>query len=195
MQLNKNKYFKKILVEENSSEFVIATELRNPDRHKVFTFSFEDISLDITRQLISSKQFTKLKMLGRAINIEAEKKKLFDGSFINITEGRRVTHFLERKPRLLMDKAARYNSLITHLKQKKIKSLINVGIGGSDLGVKMVYNALKHKTEGPSLINISNLDFTNLQDILKKEDTRGICLLYTSPSPRDRTRSRMPSSA
>ena len=182
MQLNKNKYFKKILAEENSSEFVVASELRNPDRQKVFTFSFEDISLDITRQLISSKQFSKLKMLGRAINIEAEKKKLFDGSFINITEGRRVTHFLERKPRLLMDKAARYNSLISHLKQKKIKSLINVGIGGSDLGVKMVYNALKHKTEGPSLINISNLDFTNLQDILKKEDTRGMFFIFNSKS-------------
>ena len=182
MQLNKNKYFKKILAEENSSEFVVASELRNLDRQKVFTFSFEDISLDITRQLISSKQFSKLKMLGRAINIEAEKKKLFDGSFINITEGRRVTHFLERKPRLLMDKAARYNSLISHLKQKKIKSLINVGIGGSDLGVKMVYNALKHKTEGPSLINISNLDFTNLHDILKKEDTRDMFFIFNSNS-------------
>jgi len=160
MQLKKNKYFKRILEEENSSEFVIATELQNPDRQKAFTFSFEDLSIDITRQLMSSKQFSELKMLGRATNIEADKKKLFDGSFINITEGRPVTHFLERKQKSLMDKTTRYKSFISYLKQKKIKSVINVGIGGSDLGVKMVYHALKHKTQGPSLINISNLDFT-----------------------------------
>ena len=55
MQLNENKYFRDILEEEKKLEFVIANELQNPDRQKAFTFSFEDISLDITRQLISSQ--------------------------------------------------------------------------------------------------------------------------------------------
>ena len=54
MQLNENKYFRDILEEEKKSEFVIADKLQNPERHKAFTFSFEDISLDITRQLISA---------------------------------------------------------------------------------------------------------------------------------------------
>ena len=99
MQLNKNKYFKEILEDENKLEFVIANELRNSDRQKEFTFSFEGISLDICRQLICSKQFAKLKMLGRAINLEDDKKKLFDGSFTNVTEDRFVTHFLERRPK------------------------------------------------------------------------------------------------
>ena len=76
MQLNKNKYFQEIVREENKLEFVIANELRNSDRQKEFTFSFEEISLDICRQLICSKQFAKLKMLGEAIDIENEKKKL-----------------------------------------------------------------------------------------------------------------------
>ena len=60
MQLNENKYFRDILEKEQKSEFVIANELQNPDRQKAFTFSFDDISLDITRQLISSEQFAKL---------------------------------------------------------------------------------------------------------------------------------------
>ena len=63
MQLNKNKYFKEILKDENKLEFVIANELGNSNRLKEFTFSFEGISLDITRQLICSKQFAKLKDL------------------------------------------------------------------------------------------------------------------------------------
>ena len=83
MQLNSNKYFKEILEAEIKSEFVIADVLRNSDRQKEFTFSFEEISLDITRQLISSKQFAKLKLLGRANNFEDDKKKLFD-EFIKI---------------------------------------------------------------------------------------------------------------
>ena len=54
-------------------DFIPAEERRNLERQKTLTFSFEDISLDITRQLISSKQFSKLQMLGRAIDIEDEK--------------------------------------------------------------------------------------------------------------------------
>ena len=149
MQLNENKYFRDILEKEKKSEFVIANELQNLDRHKTFTFSFEDISLDITRQLISSKQFTKLKMLGKVIDIEDKKKELFEGSFLNVTENRFVTHFLERNSNLVVDKTKRYKSFISLLKQKKIKTLINVGIGGSDLGLKMVYHALEHESKGP----------------------------------------------
>ena len=77
MQLNKNKYFRDILEEEKQLEFVVANELRSSDRQKAFTFYFEDISLDITRQLISSNQLTKLKMLGKEIDIEEKKKGAF----------------------------------------------------------------------------------------------------------------------
>ena len=113
MQLKENKYFRDILEEEKKSEFVIANELQNPDRQKAFTFSFEDISLDITRQLISSNQLTKLKMLGKVVDIEDKKKELFEGSFVNVTENRLVTHFLERNPNLVSDKAKRYKSFIS----------------------------------------------------------------------------------
>ena len=104
MQLNKNKYFKEILKEQNKLGVSLANDLQNPERQKVLIFSFENITLDITRQLIPSKQFATLQMLGKAIDIEVEKKKLFDGSFISTTEHRGVTHFLERKPNLLMKK-------------------------------------------------------------------------------------------
>ena len=124
MQLNENKYFRNILEEAKKSEFVIANELQNPDRQKSFTFSFEDISLDITRQLISSNQLTKLSMLGKVIDIKEKKKELFEGSFLNVTENRFVTHFLERNSNLEVEKSNRYKSFISFLKQKKIKNLI-----------------------------------------------------------------------
>ena len=182
MQLNKNKYFKEILKDKEKLGFISAKELSNLDRHKALTFSFEDVSLDITRQLISSKQFAKLQMLGKAIDIEDKKKKLFDGSFINVTEDRCVTHLLERKPNLVMEKAERYKSFISLLKQRKIKNLINIGIGGSDLGVKMVYHALKNEGQGPSLVNISNLNVVKLKDVLKRIDIRETFLIFNSKS-------------
>ena len=76
-------------------------------------------------------------------------KKLFEGSFVNVTENRFVTHFLERNPNLVVDKIKRYKSFISSLRHKKIKNLINVGIGGSDLGIKMVYQALENERQGP----------------------------------------------
>ena len=182
MQLNKNKYFRDILEQEEKLDFVIANELRSSDRQKAFTFYFEDISLDITRQLISSNQLTKLKMLGKAVDIEDKKKDLFEGSFVNVTENRLVTHFLERNPNLVSDKAKRYKSFISFLKHKKIKNLINVGIGGSDLGIKMVYHVLANERQGPSLINISNLDFTNLEKILQIKDIRETFFIFNSKS-------------
>ena len=144
MQLIENEYFKKILEEEKQFEVILANELKNSERYKALTFSFGGISLDITRQLFTLKQFAKLKMLGKAIKIEDEKKKLFDGFFVNVTEDKFVTHFNERKPNSLRDKTKTYKKFISFLKQRKIRSLINIGIGGSDLGVKMVYYALKN---------------------------------------------------
>ena len=182
MQLNKNKYFRDILEEENKLKFALANELQSPGRQKAFTFSFEDISLDITRQLISSNQLTKLKMLGKVIDIEDKKKELCEGSFLNITENRFVTHFLERNSNSLVDKVESYKSFISFLKQKKIKNLINVGIGGSDLGIKMVYHALEYKSQGPSLINISNLDFTNLDNTLRMKDIKETFFIFNSKS-------------
>ena len=119
MQLNKNKYFKEILEKENKAQFDSVNELQKLNRLKAFTFSFENISIDITRQLIFSEQFATLQMLGVAIDIENKKKKLCEGSFINVTENRFVTHFLERKPNSVRDKAKRYKSFISFLKQKK----------------------------------------------------------------------------
>ena len=182
MQLNKNKYFKEILREVDELGFIPTKELRDLDRQKSLTFSFEDISLDITRQLISSKQFSKLQMLGRAIDIEDQKKMLFEGSFINSTEDQCVNHLLERKPNLVMKKVKSYKSFISFLKQKKIKNLINIGIGGSDLGVKMVYHSLKNERQGPLLINMSNLDLTNLHEFFKKEDIKETFFIFNSKS-------------
>ena len=182
MQLSKNKYFRDIIEEENKLKFVLANELRSPGRQKAFTFSFEDISLDITRQLISSNQLTKLKKLGKVIDIEDKKKELCEGSFLNITENRFVTHFLERNSNSLVDKVKSYKSFISFLKQKKIKNLINIGIGGSDLGIKMVYHALEYKSNGPSLTNISNLDFTNLENTLKMKDIKETFFIFNSKS-------------
>ena len=65
-------------------------------------------------------------------------------------------------------------------------------------GVEDLFNIEKlrlYKTEGVNELNDSELFDPLTEEHIKKENLNNFCLLYTSPSPRDRTRSRMPSSA
>ena len=101
---------------------------------------------------------------------------------------------------------------------KTFTDIVNIGIGGSDLGPVMVVEALKFYKSSLNVHFISNVDGDHFNEVIKTLDpettlfivvsktfttqetlsnanTVKTCLLYTSPSPRDRTRSRMPSSA
>ena len=127
---------------------------------------------------------------------------MFSGEKINITEDRAVLHVALRnrsnRPILVdgNDVMPSVNRVLAQMRKfsesvrsgewkgysgERITDVVNIGIGGSDLGPYMVTEALKpYGKTGPRVHYVSNIDGTHLAKTLEM-----ICLLYTSPSPRD----------
>ncbi len=160
MQLDENKNY--LELKKKKREFLsfdIIAETSKPDRFKKFIFSFNDLTLDISRQRIPTNTLNEFLSIGKIVNLKESVRKLYDGTFYNNSENVNVSHFVERNPENFSEKRTeRYFEFETRLKSKAIRRLINVGIGGSDLGSKMVYQALKTNNNLPDLINLSNVD-------------------------------------
>jgi glucose-6-phosphate isomerase len=160
------------------------------DRFKKFCFSMPEIVCDLSKNIITDT--TKQLLLDLAYECELQKaiKAMFTGELINGTEGRSVLHTALRnfsgKPvysegKDVMPEVKKELEHIKHFCQeihkgdwkgytgKKIKYIVNIGIGGSDLGPVMVTEALKpywKKDIQPYFV--SNIDGTDLAEVLKK---------------------------
>ncbi|RWR99902.1 glucose-6-phosphate isomerase-like protein, partial [Dinothrombium tinctorium] len=125
----------------------------------------------------------------RSSQVEEMRNKMFNGEKINFTENRAVLHIALRnksnKPILVggKDVMPDVNRVLEKMKQftddlitgkwvgftgKKITDVVNIGIGGSDLGPLMVTEALKAYQKGPNVHFVSNIDGTHLAVVLKK---------------------------
>ncbi|KAG8273633.1 hypothetical protein J6590_016956 [Homalodisca vitripennis] len=125
----------------------------------------------------------------RARKVEAARDAMFSGAEINFTEHRAVLHTALRnrsnKPILVggKDVMPEVNGVLQHMKEfcqqviskqwkgysgKAIEDVVNIGIGGSDLGPLMVTEALKHYAKGPRVHFVSNIDGTHMAETLKK---------------------------
>ena len=98
------------------------------------------------------------------------------GAKINCSENRSVDHFNLRKKERFETKE--WKNLINFAKvilnKKSFKSIVNVGIGGSDLGPLMVNQALKSFYKGPKVFYISNIDPINLIEVFEKCKSLGV---------------------
>ncbi len=162
----------------------------DPDRFKKYSLAVPDIIVDFSKNLVSDE--TKKLLLELAYECELHKaiKAMFTGELINETEGRSVLHTALRnfsgKPVMSegKDVMPEVKKEWEHMKNfcrkihkgewkgytgKKIKYIVNIGIGGSDLGPVMVTEALKPywiKDIHPYFV--SNIDGTDLAEVLKK---------------------------
>ncbi len=184
MQLDENKYYLELKKKKKDFlSFDLAASATNDDRAKKFIFSFEGLFLDISRQRIPTHILDKFLSIGKVSNIQASIQKLFKGEFFNVTEKRKVTHFLERNPTFFHQaRKQRLENFENSIKKKGIKKIINVGIGGSDLGLKMIYQALKPIKKLPQLINVSNIDPRALHDAISGDYEKDIFFIFNSKS-------------
>lgn len=127
--------------------------------------------------------------------------KMFSGEKINFTEGRSVLHVALRAPKddtilvdgknvvpevhAVLDKMKQYSDDLisgkwTGFTGKKITDVVNIGIGGSDLGPLMVTEALKNYQVGPAVHFVSNIDGTHLANVLKKIDPETTLFIIAS---------------
>jgi glucose-6-phosphate isomerase len=160
-----------------------------PNRFATFSLKFEDILLDYSKNRITGKTMTLLRQLATEAEVPAWTKKMFQGEKINITEDRSVLHIAlrNRSNHPIMadgkDVMPEVNAVLKHMQEfsesirsgawkgytgKGITDIVNIGIGGSDLGPVMVTEALKpYGHPGLQLHFVSNVDGTHIAETLK----------------------------
>ena len=171
------------------------------DRFNKFSIQEKDLLLDFSKNHIDNKMMKLFSQLLVDIDLKGKINDLFNGEKINTSENRSVLHFLLRgsytsKTKELyendvkkgLDKLKLFskkfqNGEIIGYSGKKIKNVINIGIGGSDLGPKMICEALKYYSNR-SVNNyfISNVDPSNLSEVLLNVDPKESIFIISSKS-------------
>ncbi|MCK5571543.1 MAG: glucose-6-phosphate isomerase, partial [Bacteroidetes bacterium] len=162
---------------------------RDPDRFEKFTLQFNDILLDYSKNRVTEETLALLLNLARHVDLEVWRDKMFRGERINFTEDRAVLHVAlrNRSNRPIMvdnhDVMPDVNQVLKHMEEfseavrngtwkgfggKPMTDIVNIGIGGSDLGPVMVTEALKpYQKKGLRFQFVSNIDGTHLAEVLK----------------------------
>ena len=161
----------------------------DPNRFEEFSVSLNNLLLDYSKNRITAETMDLLIKLAREAGVEKAREAMFSGEKINITENRAVLHTALRnrsnRP-VLVDGKDVMPQIKTVLKKMKIFSsavrsgewkgatgkamtdVVNIGIGGSDLGPVMVVEALKHyQKKGLNSHFVSNVDGTHMVETLK----------------------------
>ena len=159
------------------------------------------VLVDFSKNLITEDIFQRLIEVARTSNVEDFRNKMFNGEKINFTEDRAVLHIALRnrsnKPIKLdgKDVMPEVNKVLAHIKTfteqvisgewkgytgEAITDVVNIGIGGSDLGPLMVTEALKHYKVGPNVHFVSNIDGTHLAEVLKKVSAKTTLFIIAS---------------
>ena len=161
-----------------------------PDRFATFTRQFEDILLDFSKNRITDETLSLLLQLAQQAGLTEAIGKMFSGDAINQTEGRAVLHVALRNrsntPILVggKDVMPEINDVLARMKSftERVRSgawtgytgaaitdVVNIGIGGSDLGPVMVTEALKLYADDQKLRVhfVSNIDGTHVYETLQ----------------------------
>ena len=160
----------------------------NPNRFNEFSVKTDSYLFDFSKNLIDSKTLDLLLDLAEEVKLKEAIEKMFSGDKINETEGRAVLHTALRdfsNKEILVDgqniKPA-IKKVLDHMKSfsesvisgvhkgftgKEITDVVNVGIGGSDLGPVMVCSALKHFKTRLNVHFVSNVDGNHLAEVVK----------------------------
>ena len=155
----------------------------DPGRAERFSYEVGDLFVDLSKNFLTDEVRDGLAQLAEAVDVPGRRDAMFAGEHINITEDRAVLHTALRRPagdaltvdgqdvvadvHEVLEKIYAFARRVrsgqwTGITGKPIKTVVNIGIGGSDLGPVMVYEALKsYVAEGLSARFISNIDPTD----------------------------------
>ena len=160
----------------------------DPDRFKKFSIELGDMLIDYSKHRIDDETMHLLFNLAGASGVKEAATAMFSGKTINWTEGRAVLHSALRNRSntpVIVDGAdvmPEVNAVLEKMKSfcqrvrsgewcgftgKKIRYVVNIGIGGSDLGPVMICEALKHYADGPVVRFVSNVDGTDFVEKTK----------------------------
>lgn len=159
----------------------------DPGRFAALSYSVEDLTVDFSKERIDQDALTALLGLARAAEIETHRDAMFSGAAINATEGRAVLHMALRgsaSPPIDDDVASTLKRFLTYAEEVRaagyITDVVNIGIGGSDLGPVMVVRALRPDNDGPRFHSISNVDGAHLVDTMAALDPARTLVIVAS---------------
>jgi len=174
----------------------------DPERAEKFTAEAVGISLDYSKNRITEKTIRLLLELAEESGLRERIDAMFRGDKINITENRAVLHVALRAPKeativvdgknvvpevhAVLDRMSAFSNRVrsgawTGHTGKRIRNVINVGIGGSDLGPVMAYEALKHYSErGMTFRFVSNIDGTDFAEAVVDLDPSETLFIISS---------------
>ncbi|HTD92503.1 MAG TPA: hypothetical protein VK644_01775, partial [Chitinophagaceae bacterium] len=159
-------------------------------RFEKYSLQFDDILFDYSKNIVSADTLQKLLRLAEECGVKEAIAAMFNGEIINETENRSVLHTalrnFSRKP--VLSEGADVMPLVKKVLRKmkafcdavhsgehrgytgkRIKYIVNIGIGGSDLGPQMVAEALRpYRVEDMETYFVSNIDGTQIVETLKK---------------------------
>jgi len=170
-------------------------------RFETFSVSLDDLLFDYSKNLATPETMALLVALARAANVEARRDEMFAGAPINTTEGRAVLHTALRDRSSeplrvggvdikaeIRQARAKTGAFADGVRGGRIVSasgapftdVVNIGIGGSDLGPAMVTGALAPYHDGPKVHFVANIDGAHLADTLKCCDPATTLFLVAS---------------
>jgi glucose-6-phosphate isomerase len=157
-------------------------------RAEKLTVEWEDFYVDFSKNRITPKTMELLIELAEEVNLSDAISKYFSGDIINATEGRAVLHTALRVPKSaeifvkgenivpgihqVKQKIKEFTESVVHgthkgFTGKPITDIVNIGIGGSDLGLAMVVEALQFYKNHLQAHFISNVDGDHFQEVIK----------------------------
>ncbi|MCK6578612.1 MAG: glucose-6-phosphate isomerase [Anaerolineae bacterium] len=176
--------------------------VQDPQRFERFSIRFGDILFDYSKNRITPETMRLLLELAREADLSARIEAMFSGSKINVTEDRAVLHVALRNrsstPILVdgVDVMPDVNRVLSRMRAfseavrsgswrgftgKPISDVVNIGIGGSDLGPKMVTLALAHYAKPDLHMHfVSNVDGTDIAEVLKQVSPETTLFLVAS---------------
>lgn len=189
----------------SSSGFSLKKEFEaDPDRVAKLSFDMDDLHFDLSKNLITEETLGLLCDLARAVGLEERRDAMYSGAHINTTEDRAVLHTALRRPAsekgtLIVDGqdcVADVHEVLDRMyafaervrsgewkgvSGKRIEHVMSIGIGGSDLGPVMVYEALKPLADaGIDCRFVSNIDPNDMAEKVKGLDPETTLVIVVS---------------
>ena len=175
----------------------------DPDRVAKLSFETSDLRFDLSKNLVTDETVKLLVALAKAMGIEQRRDDMYAGVHINTTEDRAVFHTGLRRPKSdigkfivdgadaiadvheVLDKMYAFAERVRSgewkgVTGKAIENVVSIGIGGSDLGPVMIYEALKSGLTGPACRFVSNIDPNDIAEKVKGLDPETTLVIVVS---------------
>ncbi len=204
MDLSQSAEWSALVAHHHDISKVTMNELfeRDPERFDRFSVSLDGLLLDYSKNRITQRTMELLMALAHSSDLEERRRRMFAGEQINFTEHRAVLHTALRRPpgsALVVDGVdvpAEVASVLGQMQAfcekvisgtwkgytgERITDVVNIGIGGSDLGPLMVTEALRPFAHGRLNVHfVSNIDGSHLAETLKSVRPESVLFIVAS---------------